>query len=165
MAALALQPMVSRQKGSSGQERDTESTTKMLQKANLFVVPLDDERRWYRYHRLFADLPYARLQEAQKGQVPELHNRAAAWYEDSDLLPEAIHHILATEDFHLAVDVIERTLMKVKTWSRLEVATMLGWVEALPDEVLRGRPWLWLLTSRFLFSTGRWLATARYQSK
>jgi LuxR family maltose regulon positive regulatory protein len=138
-----------------------QATLEMLQKANLFVVPLDDERRWYRYHRLFADLLQARLQEIRPGLVPQLHRRAATWYEENALASEAIHHVLATDDLDLAADVIERTIMRISTWSRLEVATLLGWLKALPDDVLRRRPWLWLFLSRALFSTGQLQAGER----
>jgi LuxR family maltose regulon positive regulatory protein len=140
---------------------DSQGMLEMLQKANLFVVRLDDERRWYRYHRLFADLLQARLQQSQASRVPELHRRAAAWYEENGLASEAVRHILATEDYRLAAAVIERTILKIATWSRLEVATLLEWLTALPDEVVQSRPWLMLFTSRAFFSTGRLQDTER----
>jgi LuxR family maltose regulon positive regulatory protein len=145
----------------TGRSPDGQAMLEMLQKANLFVIPLDDERQWYRYHRLFADLLQARLQLSQAGQVPELHRRAASWYEENGLVSEAVRHILAAGDYALAAAVIERTILKIATWSRLEVATLLNWLTALPDEVVHGRPWLLLFTSRVLFSTGRLRDTER----
>ena len=70
-----------------------------LERANLFVVPLDDRRRWYRYHHLFADVLRARLLDEQPEQVPELHRRASAWYERNGERSEAIRHALAAGDF------------------------------------------------------------------
>ena len=132
-----------------------------LHKANLFVVPLDDERRWYRYHRLFAELLHARLRETRGSQVPELHRRASTWYEENGLASEAIHHVLAAKDFRLAADVIERTIRNMATLSRIEIMDLLAGLKALPDEVLHRRPLLWLFTSRLLFATGQLPAAVR----
>jgi len=126
-----------------------------LQQANLFVVPLDDERKWYRYHRLFAELLRARLRETGPDQVPRLHLRAATWYEQNDLPAEAVHHALAIPDFDLAAGVIERAILKVSTWSSVSTATFLGWLSALPDEVVQARPWLRLFASRVLYVSGQ----------
>jgi LuxR family maltose regulon positive regulatory protein len=132
-----------------------------LDAANLFIVPLDDEHTWYRYHHLFAELLQARLQETDPDRIPELHRQAVGWYEANAFASEAVHHALATEDFGLAADVIQRQIMKIATWSRLDVATLLGWLRALPDEVVHSRPWLWLFTARALFSTGQIQTTLR----
>ena len=66
----------------------------MLERANLFIVPLDEERRWYRYHHLFADLLRQRLRQTQPEQVPTLHHRASQWYEQNGFIDEAIEHAL-----------------------------------------------------------------------
>jgi LuxR family transcriptional regulator, maltose regulon positive regulatory protein len=66
-----------------------------LERGNLFVVPLDDRRRWYRYHHLFADVLHARLLDEQPNRVPDLHRRASAWYERNGERSEAIRHALA----------------------------------------------------------------------
>jgi len=129
-----------------------------LEHANLFLVPLDDERKWYRYHHLFAELLRARLQETQPGQVVELHHRAATWYDQNGLVSEAIHHALATKDFDLAAYVIERAILTMATWSSTDVAELLRWLKALPEDVVRTRPWLQLFTSRALYVTGQWEA-------
>ncbi len=132
-----------------------QQTLHQLEAANLFVVPLDDERTWYRYHSLFADLLQARLQETEPERVAELHRRAAAWFEANELPAEAIHHALASEHHGLAAGVVERAITRVPIWSRLDVATLLGWLQALPDDIVRTRPWLRLFASRALFSSGQ----------
>jgi len=130
-------------------------TLQQLDAANLFVVPLDDEREWYRYHQLFAELLRARLQETDAAHLPELHRRAAGWYEAQGWGSEAVHHALATGDHELAADVIQRQIMKLSTWSRLDVSMLLRWLGALPEGVLRSRPWLWLFSFRARYSAGQ----------
>jgi LuxR family maltose regulon positive regulatory protein len=137
-------------RGAPGRE-----TLQRLDAANLFVVPLDDERTWYRYHNLFAELLRARLQEAAAHHVPELHRRAAAWYEENGFAADAVRHALATGDDPLAAGVIERQIMKMGTWSRVDVTMLLRWLQAVPDSIMRSRPWLWLFTFRTMFSAGQ----------
>ena len=79
-----------------------------LERANLFLVPLDDERQWYRYHHLFADLLRTRLQQIQPDLVPSLHIRASAWLEHNGFFGEAIHHLFAAHEIDRAADLIER---------------------------------------------------------
>ncbi|MDY6875407.1 MAG: LuxR C-terminal-related transcriptional regulator [Chloroflexota bacterium] len=128
---------------------DSQKTLEYLEHNNLFVVPLDDERRWYRYHRLFADLLRQRLQQAQADLVPTLRRRASEWYEQYGLIGEAASHALAADDFERAARLIEQTAWKMLT--RGEMTTLLNWLGALPDEVVRARPRLdvfraWALT-------------------
>src|SRR5439155_1303865 len=78
-----------------------------LDRGNLFLVPLDDRRRWYRYHHLFADVLQARLLDEQPDQVPDLHRRASAWYEQNGERSVAIGHALAAGDFERAADLVE----------------------------------------------------------
>jgi LuxR family maltose regulon positive regulatory protein len=111
-----------------------------LERANLFVLPLDDERRWYRYHYLFADLLRARRRARQPGRVAGLHRRAADWFASSGLVDEAIHHALAAGEHDLAVRFIEHSFA-----DRLLIGqgpTVLAWTAALPEDVVRSRPWL-----------------------
>ena len=103
-----------------------------LDRGNLFLVPLDDRRRWYRYHHLFADVLQARLLDEQPGQVPDLHRRASAWYEQNGEPSEAIGHALAAGDFERAADLVELAIPAMRR-TRQE-ATVRGWLEALPDE-------------------------------
>ena len=109
-----------------------------LERGNLFLVPLDDRRRWYRYHQLFADVLHARLLDEQPDDVPDLHRRASAWYEQNDEPSEAIRHALAAQDFERAADLTELAIPAMRR-SRQETA-VLGWLELLPDEVVRVRP-------------------------
>ena len=109
-----------------------------LEQANLFVIPLDDQRRWYRYHHLFADVLQARLMEAQPNQIPILHRRASRWYEQNNLPSDAIRHALAAEDFGRAADLIE--MLGSPKDQIFQSATWLGWVKALPETLLQTRP-------------------------
>ena len=109
-----------------------------LDRGNLFLVPLDDRRRWYRYHQLFADVLNARLLDEQPGQVPDLHRRASAWYEQNGEQSEAISHALAAGDFERAADLVELAIPAMRR-TRQE-ATVRGWLEVLPDELFRVRP-------------------------
>ena len=109
-----------------------------LDRGNLFLVPLDDRRRWYRYHRLFADVLHARLLDEQPGQVPDLHRRASAWYEQNGEPSEAISHALAAGDFGRAADLVELAIPAMRR-TRQE-GTLRGWLKTLPDEVVRVRP-------------------------
>ena len=123
-----------------------------LERGNLFVVPLDGQRQWYRYHHLFADVLQAHLNEAQPEQVSSLHQRASAWYERNGFPPDAIRHALAAEDFERAAGLIELA------WSAMDISyqssTWLGWVKALPDELIRARPVLSVGYAWALLDTG-----------
>jgi LuxR family transcriptional regulator, maltose regulon positive regulatory protein len=109
-----------------------------LERGNLFLVPLDDRRQWYRYHQLFADVLHARLRDEQPDDVPDLHRRASGWHEQNGEPSEAIRHALAAGDFERAADLIELAIPAMRR-NRQEAA-VLGWLELLPDEVVRVRP-------------------------
>jgi LuxR family maltose regulon positive regulatory protein len=123
-----------------------------LDRGNLFLVPLDDRRRWYRYHHLFADVLHARLLDEQPTAVPGLHRRAGDWYEQHGERAEAIHHALAAKDFQRAADLVELALPALLQ-GRQE-ATVRSWMEALPDELLEARPVLSVGHIGSLMSTG-----------
>jgi LuxR family maltose regulon positive regulatory protein len=109
-----------------------------LDRGNLFLVPLDDTRRWYRYHHLFADVLRARLLDEQPDRVPELHRRASGWYAENGEQSEAIRHALTAEDFERAAHLVEMAIPAMRQ-ARQE-ATARRWLEALPDELIRVRP-------------------------
>jgi len=109
-----------------------------LERGNFFVVPLDDKRQWYRYHHLFAEVLHTHLLAEQPDQVAVLHQRASEWYEQQGSAVEAIRHALAAGDFERAAGLIERTL-PIMQRTRQE-ATVLGWLKALPDDLIRARP-------------------------
>ncbi len=109
-----------------------------LERGNLFVVPLDDKRHWYRYHHLFADVLHAHLMKEQPDRVPTLHRRASEWYEHNGSPADAVRHALAAEDFERAAGLVELAWPAMD--GRFQSATWLGWVKALPDELVRARP-------------------------
>jgi LuxR family maltose regulon positive regulatory protein len=121
----------------TGQE-DSRGMLEALERGNLFVVPLDDERQWYRYHHLFANVLQARAMEEQPDQVPTLHLRASEWHEHNGLPADAIRHALAAGDFERAAGLIELAWQAMDR--SFQSATWLGWAKALPDELVRARP-------------------------
>jgi LuxR family maltose regulon positive regulatory protein len=133
--------------------QDSQIILTELEQANLFLVPLDDERRWYRYHHLFADLLGSRLEQTQPDQVPTLHLRASEWYEENRLIPEAVQHALAAGDVKRAAHLVEGNALAMVDHG--ELTTLLGWLAALPEEVLRSRPWLCIAHAWALAFAGR----------
>ncbi|QYG95549.1 helix-turn-helix transcriptional regulator [Iamia sp. SCSIO 61187] len=123
-----------------------------LDRANLFVVPLDDRRTWYRYHHLFGDVLRARLVDEDPGRVPELHRRASDWYAAHDEPHEAIAHALAGGRFDRAAALIERTAPAMQR-ARQE-AVLRRWLEALPREVYADRPVLTVFLVGARMATG-----------
>lgn len=119
-------------------QQDSKTLLETLERANLFVVPLDDRREWYRYHHLFADVLLQNAMEETPDLVPALHIRASDWYEGNGFRAEAIRHALAAEDFDRAASLIERIWPAINR--SFEDATWLAWVKALPEEVVRPRP-------------------------
>jgi len=111
-----------------------------LERANLFVVPLDEERRWYRYHHLFAELLKSRLEQAEPALLPDLHRRASAWYERQGLLLEAVQHALSARDVELAARFMEQVAPLLMAQGRPR--PLLDWLTALPDSLVRARPHL-----------------------
>ncbi len=117
-----------------------QATLEMLEHANLFIVPLDEERNWYRYHHLFADLLRRRLSQTQPEQVPTLHRRAGDWFAGQGLNREALHHTLVAEDYQRAADLIETLALDILHGG--EHTTVSDWINALPDSLVRERPYL-----------------------
>ena len=113
-----------------------------IERAGLFLVPLDEVRGWWRYHHLFADLLRARLQEEQPGRVRALHRAAAAWSEEHDLADDAVRHALAAGDTQWAARLVERHVETLL--GRSEGVTLRRWLSALPAESVRDRPRLCL---------------------
>ncbi len=157
-------------------QTDGKAMIEALERGNLFVIPLDDQRQWYRYHHLFAEVLQAHLQEAQPNRVSELHRRASVWFEQHDLPADAIRHALAAEDFARAADLIERVWLSMDL--SYQSATWLGWVKALPDDLIRARPvvsvgYVWALlnggeleaSEARLRDAERWLKPADQQTE
>jgi LuxR family maltose regulon positive regulatory protein len=119
-----------------------EETLVYLDRANLFIIPLDNERHWYRYHHLFAELLRTRLARAYPDQITELHRRASDWHANNGFPYEAITHALTVQDWTRAAEVIERFSDELPM--RGESNTRLGWFESFPPQILMDRPRLGL---------------------
>jgi LuxR family maltose regulon positive regulatory protein len=124
------------------EEAGGQAMLEALERANLFVVPLDDERHWYRYHHLFADVLRSRLERAEPGLIPELHRRASAWYQRHGLPTEAVQHALLAHDGELAARLMNQTAFFVFLMVQGRPDLLLEWFKALPDELVRAHPLL-----------------------
>jgi LuxR family maltose regulon positive regulatory protein len=114
---------------------ESQARLRELYQANLFLIPLDDEGQWYRYHQLFADLLKARLQQTLPADaITALHQRAAAWYEQAGMMPEAIEHALAASDYSHAAQLIEKAAMPMILNAYFK--TVEGWLQIIPPEYL-----------------------------
>ena len=123
-----------------------------LENANLFIFPLDDHRQWYRYHRLFRDLLRKKLQQFSPDLIPDLHRRACDWFEQADMLSDAIEHALDAHDFDRTAQLMEH--VGEEMLMRSEVGTFDRWLQRLPDEILDDRPYLKLFHTWTLILTG-----------
>ncbi len=134
--------------GSDGAE-----TLEKLDHANIFVIPLDKDQCWYRYHQLFAELLRNRLLHACPELVPELHGRASRWFESHGFMDEAIDHALAARDFHAAARLFCKESLEVmynRTFHTLE-----RWLKAFPPEFIKEDPCLCIAMAHVLWGTGR----------
>ena len=127
----------------AGGQENGRQMLEYLQQANLFITPLDDERRWYRYHHLFADLLRLRLRRQGADSLAELHGRASVWYEENGLEIEAFHHAAAAHDLERAERLVEGG--GTPLYYRGAVTPTLHWLESLPTADLDARPSLWLI--------------------
>lgn len=121
-------------------QSDSHATLQQLVDANLFIVPLDNEHTWFRYHNLFADLLRKRLQSTQAEIIPELHRRASRWFEQHALTDLAIEHAIAGRDFEQAARLIEQVGERLLMYG--DATSLLRWIEALPEEQMLARPLL-----------------------
>lgn len=130
---------------------DGQSMLRRLEQANLFLIPLDAERRWYRYHQLFAELLRSQMSELDPGRIAQLHRRAASWFEVHGFASEAVTHALAAGDQQLAARVIENHAI-----SRLlhgDIVTLSNWINAAAP-VMPEHPWMGIYKSWVLLITG-----------
>jgi LuxR family transcriptional regulator, maltose regulon positive regulatory protein len=140
-----------------------------LEASNLFVVPLDDRRQWYRYHQLFADLLRLQLGAREPGLVPVLHRRAAAWHQAAGQIDEAIGHASAAGEFRLAGALIAQHWLTY--WRRGQRATVARWLQGLPQEAIVADPavafvaaWIGGFESASKQQTEDWLAAVEDQA-
>ncbi len=128
-----------------------QETLDTIVQSNLFIIPLDNERRWYRYHHLFGDLLHQRLQNSS--DINELHIRASIWHEENGFELDAFFHAASANDIERAERLIEGD--KIPFYFRGIVAPILNWLESLPEDVLDARPSLRVMHAMVLSFTGR----------
>ncbi len=145
----------------TGQE-GSQAMLEALEKANLFVVALDEERGWYRYHHLFAEVLRSRLQQREPTLPSVLHRRASTWYEQHELPAEAVQHALLMPDFELAARLIEPIALPLALTGQL--STLLGWLNVLPEALVQAHPLLCVYHAGSLMLTNHLeIAEARLQ--
>jgi len=147
---------------------DSRRTLRQLEQANLFLIPLDDERRWFRYHHLFSDFLHLRLLENEPDVIPELHGRAIDWFDAAGLRREALHQALAAKSWDRAADLIE--VLAPSILERDNHMLVIQWAETLPDEMVHQRPylcaylgWAWVIAAK-METAYRWLSQAEVLS-
>ena len=124
-----------------------------LEQSNLFIIPLDEERCWYRYHHLFADLLRLRLRQTQPDLLPELHLRASQWYEQQGNRIEAIDHALHSTDYVRAIELIDTNIEG--NYESVALSTLERWLTAIPDNLITSNPQMLLLRAWYQFNTGQ----------
>ena len=133
-------------------QNNGQSMLETLERGNLFIIPLDNKRQWYRYHHLFADVLQAHALMERPEQT-RLHERASEWYEQNGLFADAIRHALAAKDFEHAAGLIEQVWPTMR--NRQQDAAVLGWLKVLPDSLIRVRPVLSVAYAIALLNTGK----------
>jgi ATP/maltotriose-dependent transcriptional regulator MalT len=133
------------------QRDDSQGLLRLVERTNLFLVPLDDMRQWYRYHHLFAEVLRTRLQQEQPNMIPAFHSRASRWYEQHKLFDEAVAHALAIPDSERAALLIEQYAQFTNFPSQFQL--LLGWLNRLPDALVRTHPSLSLMHAITLMLT------------
>jgi LuxR family maltose regulon positive regulatory protein len=141
----------------------SQSILETLERSNLFLVPLDEERCWYRYHHLFVDVLRGMLRSAwQPDQIAGLHGRASEWYGQNGFVAEAVHHALLAGNHARAAEIVEEN-----AWSmvrRAELTILKEWIEALPGHSVSARPWLRIYYAWALFFSESEAAEAQLQA-
>ncbi|MFO7622923.1 MAG: LuxR C-terminal-related transcriptional regulator [Anaerolineales bacterium] len=138
---------------------DSQDILEQLEQMNLFVIPLDGHRCWYRYHHLFAELIQQISRQKFSRQMPELHRKAREWYQQNGLVSEAIHHGVAEGNFEQVADLIEKDF--IATLEKRDRIALIRWLETLPAGVIQSRPWLSLASAYVLLPTGLTQEVAR----
>jgi len=139
---------------------DGQHMLEALYRTNLFIVPLDEERCWYRYHHLFADLLQQQLTSSHNTAINELHQKAAQWYQINGHLKEAVHHALAGNEIVFAVQLIETGALAAIEKS--DFRFILDSVDLLPESAIENAPWLFIYHTWTLLLTGQVEAASPY---
>lgn len=129
-------------------DQNGETTLVHLDQINLFIVPLDNERKWYRYHQLFAEFLQNRLRLTRRDSLLDLHHRASLWYEIHGFATEAIKHARAAGNFDRIADILERRAQDMVM--RGEIGLLLDWLESLPVPIISLRPRLPIASRKML---------------
>ena len=124
-----------------------------LEHSNLFIIPLDEDRSWYRYHHLFADLLRQRLKQVKPDRLPELHRRASLWYRQQGFRVEAIDHALHSADYEQAIELIDADIEG--NYEDVALPTLQRWLSAIPDKMITTYPQMLLLKAWHQFNSGQ----------
>ncbi|HLO32258.1 MAG TPA: BTAD domain-containing putative transcriptional regulator, partial [Anaerolineales bacterium] len=136
-----------KQSGESGQ-----AVLEYLERNNLFLIPLDDHKQWYRYHHLFADLLQSRLQQFSADRAVALHLSASRWFEVQGLLHEAINHALLSKDYHRSAKLLD---ISSQTRVLIDVFSVQKWIQEIPDEIICEHPWIHVSQAWIWLSMGK----------
>jgi len=136
-----------KQSGQHGQ-----AVLEYLERSNLFVVPLDENRQWYRYHHLFADLLRSRLEQSSSGRAAALHMKASQWFESQGNLNEAVDHALLSKDYERSANLLD---MSSQTRVLINVFTVQKWIQQIPGEIIHAHPWIHISQSWIWLSMGK----------
>jgi LuxR family maltose regulon positive regulatory protein len=134
-------------------QENSQETLARLDRANLFIIPLDEERHWYRYHHLFTELLRQRLHHSTPEVIPGLHIRASKWYSQHGLVHEAIKHSLRAKDYNRANDLIKE--LAIDIIQQGDHTSVVEWINEMPDEFVKERPYLCVLHAWTLQLTGQ----------
>jgi len=133
--------------------KNAQNILQELEKSNMFIIPLDDRREWYRYHNLFTDLLRSHLKRTQPETMVTLHHKAAEWYERNGMVDDAVHHMLVLGDYEHLVHLVEQNALSVL--SRGEIETVQRWIRLIPYELVLNHPFLCILQAWIFVLSGQ----------
>jgi LuxR family transcriptional regulator, maltose regulon positive regulatory protein len=132
---------------------DSRLILETLDKNNMFIVPLDDERHWYRYHHLFADLLKQRLQQKEQMVIIDIHKKACEWFEQNNMVDSAIEHALEIKNYEKSIQLLGEVVERM--WENGLHAAILKYGNLIPDELIKNNPGFCLYYAWILISTGK----------
>ncbi len=135
---------------------EAQTLLEQAERDNLFLVPLDEQRQWYRYHALFAQFLQERLRQTAPEEMERLHQRAATWFEEQEWIAEAMQHALAGADYERAVRLVTQSARAFLILG--QTATLRTWLQALPEDLVRARPRLCMILGHELSTAGEFEA-------
>jgi LuxR family maltose regulon positive regulatory protein len=135
------------------ESQDSQAMLIRLEKSNMFLVPMDEERRWYRYHHLFSDMLQARLKNIDPEIIPTLHGKAFTWYMENGHLSNALPHAIAANDLNRLVQLIEKYAFTI--FNQNQASIFLNWLNTIPEAVMGSNPWLYIARAWLLAYLGQ----------